>query len=68
MLSCQLTSQTLLYSTFALVFQAQTLETFTITALTDSALEGEERFNVRLFPAQTDAIIDPLNGRFHFQE
>lgn len=46
-------------------FQAQTLETFTIQALPDSALEGEERFNVRLLPAETDAVIDPLNGHFN---
>lgn len=45
-------------------FQAQTLKTFTIEALTDSALEGEERFNVRLSPAETDAVIDPLKGQF----
>ncbi|XP_029685938.1 LOW QUALITY PROTEIN: adhesion G-protein coupled receptor V1 [Takifugu rubripes] len=46
-----------------LVFtEAQTLETFTIQALPDSALEGEERFNVRLLPAETDAVIDPLNA------
>lgn len=44
--------------------QAQTLKSFTIEALTDAALEGEERFNVRLFPAQPDAVVDPLNGQF----
>lgn len=45
-------------------FQAQSLKTFTIQVLADSALEGEESFNVRLFPAQTDAVIDPLHGQF----
>lgn len=46
-------------------FQAQTLKTFTVKALADSALEGEEGFNVRLFPAETDAVIDPLNGQLN---
>lgn len=46
------------------LFQTQSLKTFTIQVLADSALEGEESFNVRLFPAQTDAVIDPVRGQF----
>lgn len=46
-------------------FQAETLKTFTVKALADSALEGEEGFNVHLFPAETGAVIDPLNGQLN---
>lgn len=53
-----------IYFLFFHFFKAQSLKTFTIQVLADSALEGEESFNVRLFPAQTDAVIDPLHGQF----
>lgn len=33
-----------------------------IRALVDAVLEGEEHFSVRLFPAESAAVIDPLNG------
>lgn len=33
-----------------------------IRALADSVLEGDERFSIHLFPAQSGAVIDPLNG------
>lgn len=46
------------------LFQTESLKTFTIQVLADSALEGEESFNVRLFPAQTEAVIDPLRGQY----
>ncbi|KAG7490788.1 G-protein coupled receptor 98 [Solea senegalensis] len=41
--------------------ETETLRTFVIRALADSALEGDERFTVRLFPAGSGAVIDPLN-------
>ncbi|KAM7416521.1 hypothetical protein PAMA_018533 [Pampus argenteus] len=38
------------------------VKTFVIRALTDTVLEGNEHFNVQLFPAESGAVIDPLNG------
>lgn len=35
-----------------------------IRALADSVLEGDEYFTIRLFPAESGAVIDPLNGWF----
>lgn len=42
--------------------QSESEKTFLIRALADTVLEGDERFTVRLFPAETGAIISPLNG------
>lgn len=33
-----------------------------IRALADTVLEGDEHFSLRLFPAESGAVIDPLNG------
>ncbi|KAM9393782.1 adhesion G-protein coupled receptor V1 [Pholidichthys leucotaenia] len=38
------------------------VKTFVIRALADAVLEGDEHFTVQLLPAQSGAIIDPLNG------
>ncbi|XP_031160888.2 adhesion G-protein coupled receptor V1 isoform X2 [Sander lucioperca] len=38
------------------------MKTFVIRALADTALEGDEHFTVRLFPAGSGAVIDPLKG------
>ncbi|KAM7391822.1 hypothetical protein PAMP_022479 [Pampus punctatissimus] len=38
------------------------VKTFVIRALTDAVLEGNEHFTVQLFPAESGAVIDPLNG------
>lgn len=38
------------------------MKTFAIRALADNVLEGEEHFTLRLLPADSGAIIDPLNG------
>ena len=40
------------------------MKTFVIRALADSALEGDEHFTVRLFPVDSVAVIDPLNGQY----
>uniref|UniRef100_A0A3Q3W600 Adhesion G-protein coupled receptor V1 n=1 Tax=Mola mola TaxID=94237 RepID=A0A3Q3W600_MOLML len=46
-----------------LVFaETESMKTFGIRALTDTVLEGEEHFSVHLFPAESGAVIDPLNG------
>lgn len=42
--------------------QNQSTNVIVIRALADALLEGEERFSVRLFPAESTAVIDPLNG------
>ncbi|KAI3372466.1 hypothetical protein L3Q82_022949 [Scortum barcoo] len=47
-----------------LVFtEMESMKTFVIRALADTVLEGNEHFTVRLFPAESGAIIDPLNGK-----
>ncbi|XP_010764610.1 G-protein coupled receptor 98-like, partial [Notothenia coriiceps] len=38
------------------------MKTLVIRALADTTLEGDEHFTVRLFPAGSGAVIDPLNG------
>ncbi|KAK9522608.1 hypothetical protein VZT92_019059 [Zoarces viviparus] len=46
-----------------LVFtEAESMKSFVIRALADTALEGDEHFTVRLFPAESGAVIDPLTG------
>uniref|UniRef100_UPI0037E7935A adhesion G-protein coupled receptor V1 n=1 Tax=Semicossyphus pulcher TaxID=241346 RepID=UPI0037E7935A len=46
-----------------LVFtETDSMKTFEIRALADSVLEGDEHFTVKLFPAASGAVIDPLNG------
>ncbi len=40
------------------------MKTFVIRALADTVLEGDEHFTVRLFPAESGAVIDPLNGQY----
>ncbi|XP_076586595.1 adhesion G-protein coupled receptor V1 isoform X2 [Chaetodon auriga] len=46
-----------------LVFtESESMKTFVIRALADTLLEGDEHFTVRLFPADSGAVIDPLNG------
>ncbi|XP_044053980.1 adhesion G-protein coupled receptor V1 isoform X2 [Siniperca chuatsi] len=46
-----------------LVFtETESMKTFVIRALADTVLEGDEHFTVRLFPAESGAVIDPLNG------
>ncbi|XP_036069486.1 adhesion G-protein coupled receptor V1 isoform X2 [Oryzias melastigma] len=46
-----------------LVFnQTESMKTFVIRALADNVLEGEEHFTLRLSPADSGAIIDPING------
>ncbi|XP_070820196.1 adhesion G-protein coupled receptor V1 isoform X2 [Chaetodon trifascialis] len=46
-----------------LVFtETESMKTFVIRALADTLLEGDEHFTVRLFPADSGAVIDPLNG------
>ncbi|XP_029296357.1 LOW QUALITY PROTEIN: adhesion G-protein coupled receptor V1 [Cottoperca gobio] len=42
--------------------ETESMKTFVIRALADTALEGDEHFTVRLFPAESGAVIDPLNG------
>lgn len=42
--------------------QSESVKTIVIKALADTVLEGDERFTVRLFPAETGAVISPLNG------
>ncbi|KAF7670351.1 hypothetical protein LDENG_00010120 [Lucifuga dentata] len=41
---------------------SESQKTFVIRALADTVLEGEERFIVRLFPTDSDVVIDSLNG------
>ncbi|XP_065821533.1 adhesion G-protein coupled receptor V1 [Labrus bergylta] len=46
-----------------LVFtETDSMKTFVIRALADSVLEGDEHFTVKLFPAGSGAVIDPLDG------
>ncbi|XP_053180894.1 adhesion G-protein coupled receptor V1 [Scomber japonicus] len=46
-----------------LVFtESESLKTFVIRALADTILEGDEHFTVRVFPAESGAVIDHLNG------
>uniref|UniRef100_UPI003AAD5B8E adhesion G-protein coupled receptor V1 n=1 Tax=Centroberyx gerrardi TaxID=166262 RepID=UPI003AAD5B8E len=46
-----------------LVFsETESSKTLVIRALADSVLEGDESFTVRLSPAESGAVIDPLNG------
>ncbi|XP_041793349.1 adhesion G-protein coupled receptor V1 isoform X2 [Chelmon rostratus] len=46
-----------------LVFtETESMKTFVIRALADTVLEGDEHFTIRLFPAESGAVIDPLNG------
>ncbi|XP_070689817.1 adhesion G-protein coupled receptor V1 [Pempheris klunzingeri] len=42
--------------------KTESMKTFVIRALADTVLEGDELFTVRLFPAASAAVIDPLNG------
>lgn len=42
--------------------QNQSTNVIMIRALADSVLEGDEHFSIHLFPAQSGAVIDPLNG------
>nr|XP_046243039.1 adhesion G-protein coupled receptor V1 [Scatophagus argus] len=42
--------------------ETETIKTFMIRALADTVLEGDENFTIRLFPADSGAVIDPLNG------
>lgn len=42
--------------------QNQSTNVIVIRALVDAVLEGDEHFSVRLFPAESAAVIDPLNG------
>ncbi|XP_041856249.1 adhesion G-protein coupled receptor V1 [Melanotaenia boesemani] len=46
-----------------LVFtETESVKSFVIKALADDVLEGDEHFTVRLFPADSGAVIDPLNA------
>uniref|UniRef100_A0A3Q2DXJ8 Adhesion G-protein coupled receptor V1 n=1 Tax=Cyprinodon variegatus TaxID=28743 RepID=A0A3Q2DXJ8_CYPVA len=46
-----------------LVFtETETAKSFVIGALADNFIEGDEHFTLRLFPADSGAIIDPLHG------
>uniref|UniRef100_A0A3Q2PRU9 Adhesion G-protein coupled receptor V1 n=1 Tax=Fundulus heteroclitus TaxID=8078 RepID=A0A3Q2PRU9_FUNHE len=46
-----------------LVFtETEPVKSFVIRALADNLLEGDEHFTVRLLPADSGAIIDPLHG------
>ncbi|XP_075895105.1 adhesion G-protein coupled receptor V1 isoform X2 [Nelusetta ayraudi] len=40
----------------------QSTHVIVIRALADAVLEGDEHFSLRLFPAESGAVIDPLNG------
>lgn len=42
--------------------QNQSRAVIVIRALVDAVLEGDEHFSIRLFPAESGAVIDPLNG------
>ncbi|TKS78901.1 G-protein coupled receptor 98 [Collichthys lucidus] len=47
----------------ALVFtETESMKTFVIRALADTLLEGDEHFTVRLFPDESGAVINPVNG------
>ncbi|XP_047184912.1 adhesion G-protein coupled receptor V1 [Scophthalmus maximus] len=41
--------------------ETESMKTFVIRALSDTVLEGDEHFTIRLFPAGGGAVIDPLN-------
>lgn len=43
-------------------FQSESVKSFMIRALADTVLEGDEHFIVRLYPAESGAVISPLNG------
>jgi len=45
-----------------LILQTEPAKSFVIRALADDVIEGDEHFTVRLFPADSGAVIDPLNG------
>lgn len=45
-------------------FQTESMKTFVVRALADTELEGDEHFIVRLFPSESGAVIDPLNGQY----
>ncbi|KAI9527782.1 Adhesion G-protein coupled receptor V1 [Dissostichus eleginoides] len=56
-------SEDLLPFNGTLVFtETESMKTLVIRALADTTLEGDEHFTVRLFPAGSGAVIDPLNG------
>lgn len=40
------------------------MKTFVIRALADTLLEGDEHFTVRLFPDESGAVINPVNGQY----
>lgn len=61
-ITLQLSSLSLL--SYLISFQTETVKTFVIRALADSPLEGDEHFSIRLFPAESSAVIDPLNGQY----
>lgn len=42
------------------------MKTFVIRALADTFLEGDESFTIRLLPAESGAVIDPLTGQYLF--
>ncbi|KAM4746526.1 adhesion G-protein coupled receptor V1 isoform 2-T2 [Anableps anableps] len=42
--------------------ETEPVKSFVIRALADNLLEGDEHFTVRLLPADSGAIIDPLHG------
>lgn len=42
--------------------QNQSTSVIVIRALADTVLEGDEHFSIHLFPAESAAVIDPLNG------
>ncbi len=44
-------------------FQTESMKTIVIQALADTLLEGDEHFTISLFPAESGAVIDPLNGQ-----
>ncbi|KAM9743556.1 adhesion G-protein coupled receptor V1 isoform 2-T3 [Menidia menidia] len=41
--------------------ETESVKSFVIRALADDVLEGDEHFTLRLFPADSGAVIDPLN-------
>uniref|UniRef100_A0A3P8TGE6 Adhesion G-protein coupled receptor V1 n=1 Tax=Amphiprion percula TaxID=161767 RepID=A0A3P8TGE6_AMPPE len=42
--------------------ETESVKSFMIRALADTALEGDEHLTVHLYPAGSGAVIDPLNG------
>ncbi|KAM6930325.1 adhesion G-protein coupled receptor V1 [Xenentodon cancila] len=42
--------------------EAETMKSFLIRALADNVLEGDEHFTIRLFPADSGAVVDPLHA------